>query len=127
MSSTVNLAECFVFIFPILLVLVLLVSFCICFLKFVLNKSFNDTNENNICLLCCYSSMPSYHLEVKIHLLWRFRQGLWDYRAFYSLMMVCVCVQGIPPVSKMLNGSDAWVTVLCKKLAPWWPWVSHCS
>ncbi|CAK9317423.1 unnamed protein product [Citrullus colocynthis] len=34
-------------------------------------------------------------------------------------------LKGIPPVSKMLNGSDAWVTVLCKKLAPWWPWVAE--
>lgn len=33
--------------------------------------------------------------------------------------------QGIPPVSKNLVGPDAWVTVLYKKLAPWWPWVSH--
>ncbi|KAL0553273.1 hypothetical protein IC582_007162 [Cucumis melo] len=34
-------------------------------------------------------------------------------------------LKGIPPVSKMLNGSNAWVTVLCKKLAPWWPWVAE--
>ena len=32
-------------------------------------------------------------------------------------------LKGIPPVSKLLNGSDAWVTALCKKLAMWWPWV----
>ncbi|KAK6281562.1 hypothetical protein POUND7_015387 [Theobroma cacao] len=30
---------------------------------------------------------------------------------------------GIPPVSKLLNNSDAQVTALCKKLATWWPWV----
>uniref|UniRef100_A0A5B7BG64 DDT domain-containing protein DDR4 n=1 Tax=Davidia involucrata TaxID=16924 RepID=A0A5B7BG64_DAVIN len=34
-------------------------------------------------------------------------------------------LQGIPPVSKNLNGSDVWVTVLCKKLAMWWPWVAE--
>ncbi|KAI4379759.1 hypothetical protein MLD38_006013 [Melastoma candidum] len=33
-------------------------------------------------------------------------------------------LKGIPPRSKMLDGSDAWVTVLCKKLIPWWPWVA---
>ncbi|KAG5562643.1 hypothetical protein RHGRI_005387 [Rhododendron griersonianum] len=32
-------------------------------------------------------------------------------------------LKGIPPVSKTLNGRDAWVTVLCKKLAMWWPWI----
>ncbi|BBG95421.1 hypothetical protein Prudu_003961 [Prunus dulcis] len=31
-------------------------------------------------------------------------------------------LKGIPPASKALDGSDAWVTVLCKKLATWWPW-----
>ncbi|KAF5461494.1 hypothetical protein F2P56_017586 [Juglans regia] len=34
-------------------------------------------------------------------------------------------LKGIPPVSKVLNGSDAWVTALCKKLAMWWPWVAE--
>ncbi|OMO91004.1 hypothetical protein COLO4_18715 [Corchorus olitorius] len=34
-------------------------------------------------------------------------------------------LKGIPPVSKLLNGSDAWVTALCKKLATWWPWVAE--
>uniref|UniRef100_A0A2N9EF26 DDT domain-containing protein n=1 Tax=Fagus sylvatica TaxID=28930 RepID=A0A2N9EF26_FAGSY len=34
-------------------------------------------------------------------------------------------LKGIPPVSKNLNGSDAWVTVLCKKLDTWWPWVAE--
>ncbi|KAG6591600.1 DDT domain-containing protein DDR4, partial [Cucurbita argyrosperma subsp. sororia] len=46
-----------------------------------------------------------------------------------------VLLKGIlPPVGKMLNGSNAWVTVLCKKLAQWWPWqddavsyISDCS
>ncbi|KAF2286924.1 hypothetical protein GH714_035536 [Hevea brasiliensis] len=32
-------------------------------------------------------------------------------------------LKGIPPVSKTLNGSDAWVT--CKKIAIWWPWVAE--
>ncbi|XP_023534973.1 DDT domain-containing protein DDR4-like isoform X1 [Cucurbita pepo subsp. pepo] len=37
-----------------------------------------------------------------------------------------VLLKGIlPPVGKMLNGSNAWVTVLCKKLAQWWPWVAE--
>ncbi|KDO79690.1 hypothetical protein CISIN_1g046168mg, partial [Citrus sinensis] len=36
-----------------------------------------------------------------------------------------VLLKGIPPVSKSLNGSDAWVTVLCKKLVMWWPWVAE--
>ncbi|EEF45934.1 hypothetical protein RCOM_0803470 [Ricinus communis] len=31
-------------------------------------------------------------------------------------------LKGIPPVSKTLNGSDAWVTALCKKISMWWPW-----
>ncbi|XP_057467516.1 DDT domain-containing protein DDR4 [Actinidia eriantha] len=34
-------------------------------------------------------------------------------------------LKGIPPVSKTLSGPDAWVTVLCKKLAMWWPWVAE--
>ncbi|RVW53998.1 DDT domain-containing protein DDR4 [Vitis vinifera] len=34
-------------------------------------------------------------------------------------------LKGIPPVNKNLNGSDAWVTVLCKKLTMWWPWVAE--
>ncbi|KAJ0030389.1 hypothetical protein Pint_12770 [Pistacia integerrima] len=36
-----------------------------------------------------------------------------------------VLLKGIPPVSKLLNGSDAWVSVLRKKLAMWWPWVAE--
>lgn len=36
-----------------------------------------------------------------------------------------VLLKGIPPVSKSLNSSDAWVTVLCKKLTMWWPWVAE--
>ncbi|XP_044463470.1 DDT domain-containing protein DDR4-like [Mangifera indica] len=36
-----------------------------------------------------------------------------------------VLLKGIPPVSKLLNGSDAWVSVLHKKLAMWWPWVAE--
>ncbi|CAM8970485.1 unnamed protein product [Rhodiola kirilowii] len=34
-------------------------------------------------------------------------------------------LKGIPPTSKNLNDSDAWVTVLCKKLNEWWPWVAE--
>ncbi|KAM1776861.1 hypothetical protein ACFX11_043605 [Malus domestica] len=35
-------------------------------------------------------------------------------------------LKGIPPVSKTLDGlEDAWVTVLCKKLAPWWQWIAE--
>ncbi|KAB1204518.1 hypothetical protein CJ030_MR8G021830 [Morella rubra] len=34
-------------------------------------------------------------------------------------------LKGIPPVNKTLNGSDAWVTALCKKLAIWWSWVAE--
>ncbi|KAJ1420162.1 hypothetical protein SESBI_14602 [Sesbania bispinosa] len=34
-------------------------------------------------------------------------------------------LKGIPPVSKTLDGSDKWVTVLCKKLTMWWPWVAE--
>lgn len=34
-------------------------------------------------------------------------------------------LKGIPPVSKNLKSSDAWVTILCKKLAMWWPWVAE--
>lgn len=33
-------------------------------------------------------------------------------------------LKGIPPVSKNLNRSDAWVSALCKKLSEWWPWVA---
>eukprot|EP00257_Ricinus_communis_P015223 XP_015573095.1 DDT domain-containing protein DDR4 [Ricinus communis] len=36
-------------------------------------------------------------------------------------------LKGIPPVSKTLNGSDAWVTALCKKISMWWPWVKEIS
>ncbi|KAF9662194.1 hypothetical protein SADUNF_Sadunf18G0027900 [Salix dunnii] len=34
-------------------------------------------------------------------------------------------LKGIPPVSKKLKASDAWVTVLCKTLDTWWPWVAE--
>lgn len=34
-------------------------------------------------------------------------------------------LKGIRPISKALDGSDAWVTVLCKKLDPWWQWVAE--
>ncbi|XP_074357040.1 DDT domain-containing protein DDR4-like isoform X1 [Apium graveolens] len=33
-------------------------------------------------------------------------------------------LKGIPPVSKTLDRTDAWVTALCKKLTDWWPWVA---
>ncbi|CAN8252289.1 unnamed protein product [Cochlearia groenlandica] len=33
-------------------------------------------------------------------------------------------LKGIPPVNKTLEDGDAWITVLCKKLAPWWPWIA---
>ncbi|MQL89492.1 hypothetical protein Taro_022065, partial [Colocasia esculenta] len=36
-----------------------------------------------------------------------------------------VLLKGIPPVSKNLVVSDAWITVLCKKLKMWWPWVEQ--
>lgn len=50
-----------------------------------------------------------------------------EFYRFSIPLMKCTClnsIQGIPPVNKTLNGSDAWVTVLCKKLAIWWSWVS---
>ncbi|XP_031093531.1 DDT domain-containing protein DDR4 [Ipomoea triloba] len=34
-------------------------------------------------------------------------------------------LKGIPPMSKLLKHSDGWVTVLCKKLTVWWPWVAE--
>ncbi|CAK8568721.1 unnamed protein product [Lathyrus sativus] len=34
-------------------------------------------------------------------------------------------LKGTPPVSKILNDSDKWVTVLSKKLTMWWPWVAE--
>ncbi|KAI5586462.1 hypothetical protein BDE02_06G214100 [Populus trichocarpa] len=34
-------------------------------------------------------------------------------------------LKGIPPMSKTLNASDAWVSELCKKLAMWWPRVAE--
>ncbi|KAG6531572.1 DDT domain-containing protein DDR4-like [Zingiber officinale] len=34
-------------------------------------------------------------------------------------------LKGIPPVSKNLKDNDAWITIVCKKLDPWWPWVSE--
>ncbi|GMI92529.1 hypothetical protein HRI_002922200 [Hibiscus trionum] len=34
-------------------------------------------------------------------------------------------LKGIPPLSKLLNESDGWMTALCKKLAIWWPWVAE--
>lgn len=43
-----------------------------------------------------------------------------------DLLFVLVCfMQGIPPVSKAVDYSDAWVTILRKKLNAWWPWVSQ--
>ncbi|XP_028802340.1 DDT domain-containing protein DDR4 isoform X2 [Neltuma alba] len=36
-----------------------------------------------------------------------------------------VLLKGMPPVSKKLDESDAWVTELCKKLTAWWPWVAE--
>ncbi|XP_024020798.1 DDT domain-containing protein DDR4 [Morus notabilis] len=34
-------------------------------------------------------------------------------------------LKGIPPASKTLDGSDAWVTVLRRKLSHWWSWVAE--
>ncbi|CAH9122183.1 unnamed protein product [Cuscuta epithymum] len=34
-------------------------------------------------------------------------------------------LKGIPPVSKLLNTSYGWVTVLSKKVKIWWPWVAE--
>ncbi|WCA47157.1 hypothetical protein Tsubulata_013522 [Turnera subulata] len=34
-------------------------------------------------------------------------------------------LKGIPPVNKKLNDPGAWVTILCNKLAMWWPWVAE--
>lgn len=34
-------------------------------------------------------------------------------------------LKGIPPIVKNMSDSDAWITVLCKKLASWWPWVAE--
>ncbi|XP_065848574.1 DDT domain-containing protein DDR4 [Euphorbia lathyris] len=34
-------------------------------------------------------------------------------------------LKGIPPVSKTLNDTDAWVTAVCKKITIWWPWVAE--
>uniref|UniRef100_A0A7N0TA66 DDT domain-containing protein DDR4 n=1 Tax=Kalanchoe fedtschenkoi TaxID=63787 RepID=A0A7N0TA66_KALFE len=34
-------------------------------------------------------------------------------------------LKGIPPISRNLDDSDAWVTFLCKKLNEWWPWVAE--
>ncbi|KAL9247870.1 hypothetical protein vseg_021253 [Gypsophila vaccaria] len=34
-------------------------------------------------------------------------------------------LKGIPPVNKNLSNPDAWVTILCKKLAEWWRWVAE--
>lgn len=55
------------------------------------------------------------------------------FSTFSSCIYVCLLpdkkpsgtefLQGIPPVNKTLNDANAWITVLCKKLAPWWPWV----
>ncbi|CAH8272239.1 unnamed protein product [Arabidopsis lyrata] len=33
-------------------------------------------------------------------------------------------LKGIPPVNKTLDDANAWITVLCKKLAPWWPCIA---
>ncbi|KAL8115956.1 DDT domain-containing protein DDR4-like [Apium graveolens] len=35
-----------------------------------------------------------------------------------------VLLKGIPPVSKILDRPDAWVSTLCRKLSEWWPWVA---
>ncbi|KAG9459289.1 hypothetical protein H6P81_003797 [Aristolochia fimbriata] len=34
-------------------------------------------------------------------------------------------LKGIPPASKNIRNPDAWVTVLYRRLAPWWPWVAE--
>ncbi|KMT16909.1 hypothetical protein BVRB_2g043810 [Beta vulgaris subsp. vulgaris] len=34
-------------------------------------------------------------------------------------------LQGIRPVNKKLSNPDVWVTILCKKLADWWPQVAE--
>ncbi|KAB1204996.1 hypothetical protein CJ030_MR7G008311 [Morella rubra] len=46
-------------------------------------------------------------------------------RGRWELASVLNFLSGIPPVNKTLNGSDAWVTALCKKLAIWWSWVAE--
>ncbi|XP_010421419.1 PREDICTED: DDT domain-containing protein DDR4-like [Camelina sativa] len=33
-------------------------------------------------------------------------------------------LKGIPPVNKNIDDENAWITVLCKKLSPWWPWIA---
>ncbi|KAL6011061.1 hypothetical protein ACLOJK_001505 [Asimina triloba] len=34
-------------------------------------------------------------------------------------------LKGIPPVSKNVMNSDAWVTIVCKKIQMWWQWVAE--
>ncbi|KAK9741759.1 hypothetical protein RND81_03G126200 [Saponaria officinalis] len=44
----------------------------------------------------------------------------------HSLSLLHITLlKGIPPVNKNLSNPDAWVTILCKKLAEWWPWVAE--
>ncbi|ONK80805.1 uncharacterized protein A4U43_C01F21950 [Asparagus officinalis] len=34
-------------------------------------------------------------------------------------------LKGIPPVNKKMTEADTWVTVVCRKLVTWWPWVAE--
>ncbi|KAL1210847.1 DDT domain-containing protein DDR4 [Cardamine amara subsp. amara] len=34
-------------------------------------------------------------------------------------------LKGIPRVNKSVDNENAWITVLCKILAPWWPWIAE--
>ncbi|CAH8352243.1 unnamed protein product [Eruca vesicaria subsp. sativa] len=48
--------------------------------------------------------------------------GLVDSNATNAQLHIAL-LKGILPLSKSLEEGDAWITVLCKKLDPWWPLV----
>ncbi|XP_056864919.1 DDT domain-containing protein DDR4 isoform X2 [Raphanus sativus] len=51
--------------------------------------------------------------------------GLIDSDATNAQLHIAL-LKGIPPVNnKSLEDGDAWITVLCKKLDPWWPLIAN--
>ncbi|KAJ7966082.1 DDT domain-containing protein DDR4 [Quillaja saponaria] len=77
------------------------------------------------------ASASHYAFEGSLFLLWYKSNFLEfviqeNYLSMLMLFVDCIHSLGIPPpVSKTLDGSDAWVTALCKKLVIWWPWVAE--
>ncbi|ESQ32098.1 hypothetical protein EUTSA_v10004303mg [Eutrema salsugineum] len=50
--------------------------------------------------------------------------GLIDSNATNAQLHIAL-LKGILPIGKSLDQGDAWITVLCKKLTPWWPLIAE--